>query len=503
MLFNFDWLKKGELFPPRPEIARMKGYRDNEALFKGDYSMVLEGYLKRLRELIFGVHDTGNPSDTFFDCPNYWQLSTIKTVDLTFGDNPNIMCEKEQEALDETILDSDLMSKLDEILIDYDSKGESIIVPYINAENERTFSVNNPGLWIPICNPENPKEIEYDCMCWTVCVKQDIKNPINSVFELHCKIQKRGDSYYTLKKYKISTHYFKEHIDMLTKENFGRVHFFQIGSLLSEEKRPAPYKQAIIQFPGITTSDTVHGISNYERITSIVGEIAIREALAGYILDQNSVPRMSAPESAFIKTNNNRWVLKSGGKSFVVKPGESPPVYVTWDGNLTSNEERIRELKRELYSLSELGSVLSVDDMNSSQGYEALEVKMTNPKLKARRICKKFDKPLKQLLCFLLGKDDIKPKDISIIYNYGLPATENQNLDMAMKKKSLGVSTQSVLTEYFGLTEEEAEAEVEKAREENADSFMGSFMKQNANYDNKNKPSDNKNDESDNEEDIE
>ena len=62
MLFNFDWLKKGELFPPRPEISRMKGYRDNEALFKGDYSMVLEGYLKRLRELIFGVHDTGRCS---------------------------------------------------------------------------------------------------------------------------------------------------------------------------------------------------------------------------------------------------------------------------------------------------------------------------------------------------------------------------------------------------------------------------------------------------------
>ena len=46
---------------------------------------------------------------------------------------------------------------------------------------------------------------------------------------------------------------------------------------------------------------------------------------------------------------------------------------------------------------------------------------------------------------------------------------------MAQKKKNLGFSSQSVFTEYFGLTEDQAKEEVEKARQESADAFAESF----------------------------
>jgi len=486
MLFNFDWLKTGELFPPRPEIPRMKSYRDNIALFEDNSQLVLGAYYKRLQQIIFGLKETDFTSPTFFDCPNYWQLISIKTADLVVGEKPNIMNDKMQDQIDKATTYADLFSKLPEMVIDNDSLGDCVVVPYIDEYGQRTFSVNNPGLWIPIVDAENTKHVIYDCMCWTPCVYQDTKVWQNNKYELHCKIQKRGESTYTLYKFKITRHYFKEYIDDNTTENCGEVHFFQIGSKISEEVIQAPYTQAVIHFPSVTTSRSVHGLSSYDRVTAIIGEIAIRQALANFILDQNSAPKMSAPEGAFTKNKDGRWVLKTSGRNFVVKPNEQPPIYITWDGNLTSNEARIADLKRELYAMSEMGTIISHDDINSSQGYEALEVKLTNPKLKARRIATKFDKPLKQLVSFLVGTDKLKEEDLSIIFNNGIPLTENQNLDMAIKKLQLGVSKQSVLVEFFGMSEEDAEKEVEKAREENADAFMGAFAGQNGLYENQN-----------------
>ena len=484
MLYNFNWLKQGELFPPRTEIPRMKSYRDNEALFFGDSHLVLDAYLKRLHEIIVGLKEKDNVSMTFFDIPNYWQLISLKTADLTVGESPVIKCKQNKDALNKAIEYSDLFNKLTEMVFDIDSLGDCVVVPYIDELGFRTFSVNNPALWLPIVNPENVKEVLYDCICWTVCVQQDVKYPLNSKYELHCKVQKRGEMTYTLKKFSITSHQIKEYIHAETDENCGNIHFFRIGKQISEEIKTAPYKQAVIQFPGITTSRNIYGISNYERVTSIVGEIAIREALASFILDENSAPRMASPEGSFVKNKDGRWVLKTGGKNFVVKPGESPPIYVTWDGNLTSNEARIVELKKELYAMSEMGTIISHDDLNSSQGFDALDVKMTNPKLKARRICTRLQKPLKELLRYLINSPDA---DIDIIFKYGLPPTKTQKLDMAIKERTIGKSKQTVFVEYCDMSEENAEQEVEKALEEEPNNpFMGGFTQQNGLHENNN-----------------
>ena len=113
--------------------------------------------------------------------------------------------------------------------------------------------------------------------------------------------------------------------------------------------------------------------------------------------------------------------------------------------------------------------------MNSSQGYEALNVKLTNAKLKVRRVCKSFKQPLKQLIAFLINSSNVKDKDINIIFNDGIPVSEYQNILTAQAKKNLGVSLRSILVEYFGLTDEQAQEEVDKANEESASAFIEAF----------------------------
>ena len=476
MLYNLDWLKENNYFPPMSELNRLKMYKDNANLFDDEPSLVLKPYADRFAEIINALKDDNKIHDSFFDMPNYWQLSTIKTVDLMIGEEPNIICEKAKDVLEEILQKSNFHNKLNELVIDNDALGECIVRPYINSKGERDFVSQSPTMWFPICNAENIKEITDDVLCWVVCVYHDANHPAKNKYELNCKIQKRGTDKIEIRRYSLPT--FKTYdnfIDKNTNENYGPQIIYTLGGLLESRVEDAPFSQLIINIPGITTSRSLHGISNYDRITAIVAEIAIRRCLASFILDQNSAPRMAAPDSAFTRNEEGVWVLKTGGRNFVVAPNERPPVYITWDGSLQANEARILDLKKELYSMCEVGPVINQEEMNSSQGYEALNVKLTNAKLKVRRMCKTFKQPLKQLIAFLINSSSVEDKDINIIFNEGIPVSEYQNILTAQAKKNLGVSLGSILVEFFGLTEEQAQKEVDKAHEESASAFIEAF----------------------------
>ena len=476
MLYNLDWLKENNYFPPMSELNRLKTYKDNANLFDDEPSLVLKPYADRFAEIINALKDDNKIHDSFFDMPNYWQLSTIKTVDLMIGEEPNIICEKAKDVLEEILQKSNFHNKLNELVIDNDALGECIVRPYINSKGERDFVSQSPTMWFPICNAENIKEITDDVLCWVVCVYHDANHPAKNKYELNCKIQKRGTDKIEIRRYSLPT--FKTYdnfIDKNTNENYGPQTIYTLGRLLESKVEDAPFSQLIINIPGITTSRSLHGISNYDRITAIVAEIAIRRCLASFILDQNSAPRMAAPDSAFTRNEEGIWVLKTGGRNFVVAPNEQPPVYITWDGSLQANEARILDLKKELYSMCEVGPVINQEEMNSSQGYEALNVKLTNAKLKVRRMCKTFKQPLKQLIAFLINSSSVEDKDINIIFNEGIPVSEYQNILTAQAKKNLGVSLGSILVEFFGLTEEQAQKEVDKAHEESASAFIEAF----------------------------
>lgn len=42
MLYNLDWLKENNYFPPMSEINRLKTYKDNANLFDDEPSLVLK-----------------------------------------------------------------------------------------------------------------------------------------------------------------------------------------------------------------------------------------------------------------------------------------------------------------------------------------------------------------------------------------------------------------------------------------------------------------------------
>ena len=79
------------------------------------------------------------------------------------------------------------------------------------------------------------------------------------------------------------------------------------------------------------------------------------------------------------------------------------------------------------------------------------------------------------MLKYLLNDDSIEETDITIIFNEGIPTSEEQNNNLAQQKRNLGFSFRSVVKEYYGLDDEQAEREWELFKEEQADSFMEQF----------------------------
>ena len=227
MLFDFEWLKQGQKFPPASELGRIKGYKDNASLFEDNTYLVLKPYQDRLMQIINGLKETDVLNTTFYETPAYWQLSTIKTVDLMVGDEPTIICEKAKDRLTEVLQDSDFISKLSELVIDNDSLGECLIRPYIDKKGKRNFVTQNPQMWFPIVNPENSKEVIADALVWPVCVFADANHPEKNKYELYAKIQYRGEYTCTFRRYKVTGFTrTSNYIDKATKENFGEQSFF-------------------------------------------------------------------------------------------------------------------------------------------------------------------------------------------------------------------------------------------------------------------------------------
>lgn len=105
---------------------------------------------------------------------------------------------------------------------------------------------------------------------------------------------------------------------------------------------------------------------------------------------------------------------------------------------------------------------------------------MTNARLKARRIGSLISEPLKDLISLLSQKgfEKIMPDDISVQFNDGLPLTENQEVNIAIKKAGGGAieDTSTILQEHLGKTKEEADAIAELLSSNVANPFSGNFL---------------------------
>lgn len=467
MLFDLNWLQTGKEFPPPSERERLKTYKDNRALFEGDMAEVLEPYRRRVMGISQRFCTELGTADNFELDLNYFQLLTLKTGDLIVGEPPTVTVDGGNK-LDEIIAHTDFNGKLLDAVYDMSRYGDAVLRLKIDPDSKKNFVVIAPDMWFPIVNQEDTTEVQCHVLAWITCINPDERIEGNKRYELNAQVHYPGK--YISYKWAIKD---AIHGAVVVDANGLNIKTdrFIIGQLISKsEPTLTGFKGfAVIPLHNARTSNRVYGINDYDRITPLVAELQVRYALESLILDKHSAPTMYAPDNAFKTDENGEYYLPTGG-AIPVGDGEPPPGYLTWDASLSANHDMINRLEKHLYSLSEMGAIVNDDAFGASQGFEALETRMTNARLKARRLSSRLTRPIQQLLSELSGFDADK---ISLYWNDGIPNNEYRETDIATKKHQAGLfDLKNILMDHFDKSEEDAEKIAEAVRAERSNAVV-------------------------------
>ena len=483
MLYDLDFLKPGAVFPPRSELLRLETYRQNKLLFEHRLQEVFTAYYERIRGIVnkFAEVDwTMFSADIYSLDFDYFELLSVKTSDLVAGEPPTVTVkpqvaeskeqdgEEQQEAssveenlksiLEGTALDE----KLVPLLIDISRYGDAVVRAYTEAKKGGgtvgNFTIISPEIWFPVVDREVKEHRLYDVLAWVVCENPEEERTERQKHTLHVQVHSAGE--YTAARYELKE---VNSVGLLEDGSNCKIRRFKILRQVGNEivKQTGFDGSAVLDFHNVTASDSIFGINDYDRICAIIAELGVRYTLEGLILDKHTAPTVAIDEENVYQTPDGSWTAQVGGVMKVGSDGKYPQ-YITWDASLQANHAMIEKLEKHLYSLSEMGAVLNDDSFGASQGFEALETRMTNARLKARRLGSLLVTPLKKLISTVsqVGYERVETDDLSVQFHDGLPLTESRRIDLAVREVGGGAikDVATVLQERFGKTKEEAEA---------------------------------------------
>ncbi len=471
MLYDINWLSTGKAFPPTSEIERLADYRDHKAMFKGDLDIVFASYKTRLRQIADKFTVLGYTlGDAEFGVDfNYFQLVSTKTMDLLAGDPPTI---SGTDAVNDIKSHCKFSQRLRSAICDASRYGDALIRIYKDKKGKGNCTVVSPELWFPIVDRETNDIIQH-CLCWVE--KQDTIWGKDKVF-LNVQIHEKGR--YSRRRFELKDGQ-PNNQARLQNSRVVKYDSYKIGSEIPVEGNPVEQTGlsdfAVIPFQNFVPSDSVFGISDYDIIVSIVAELQVRYAIEDFVLDKHSAPTPYGPSSSVKQNRDGSWSFAVG--SFVeVGNGEQPPGYMTWDASFQANHTQIEKLEKHLFSLSQMGAVLNDDAFGASQGFEALETRMTNAKLKARRMTDDLTDSVKKAISLMseIGYTRVSEDELSVQWNDGLPTNEYRETEIANRKSTLFTRSR-LLKDHFGFSDEDAKDEVEAKREEQSADLASGF----------------------------
>lgn len=483
MLYDMSWLKQGRSFPPTVEKPRIERYIQNAALFDGDHFSdshfrhrdgfiansinIYDDCARRIRRIV------GN-FDEVISFPvllNYQKLMSLKMADLVIGEHPTITCDNEtiNEKIKNLRITTDFDTKLYSGLIDISRYGDAIIRIYKDANTKQnTFTMWDPAEWFPIVSQDGTNTITQHCLCWTINLEPDPEKIPD--WRLHVQVhdtEKTGQ--YQEYEFKLDRY----------RSTIGP----QVGSV--KTVKTGLNSCAVIHLKSFTVTNTVYGYDDYMGIDSILAEIMVRIGQISRILDQHAQPNMTGPVSMLSTNTTTGEKYLKRGSFYAISPGETPPSYLTWEGNLEAAFKELDVLLNQLYILSETGASLlgnSASNNNVVSG-TAFRYSMSSPLSKARRIANSLTKPVKELFSILI--DGLEVNDISIKWADGLPDDPREIMELiklATGKTSM-IPLEDALVEYLNKSQKEAKAIVSTLEEEalkNRENFL--------NQDDPNKP---------------
>lgn len=474
MLYNLNWLKPGQSFPPMVERDRIKRYLENEVLFDGEHFgselrdrnkiYSTEGSVAVYRKCAERISQVvGNFEDiiSFPVLVNYQRLMSMKMADLVCGEHPTITGTDEQEndAIKTARDASDFDARLYSTVIDMSRYGDAIWREYLDEDTgNRTFTLWDPKEWFPIVRPDGTNRIIAHVLCWRVNLNEGVENSTPE-YELHVQIHgctKKDWGKYESQVYKMST----------TGDT--------ILQLVSSEMVNTGFDRcAVYHLKSFSTSSTVYGYDDYMTLDSILAEIMVRIGQISIILDKHADPNMTGPVTMLSQDPKTGELYLKRGKFFATSQGDNEPHYLTWDGQLTAAFKQLELLINQLYILSEMGAAIlgGQDGSSAAISGTAMRFKMVNPLAKARRISNALTNPVRRLLSDLA--ENVEFSGVSVFWSDGLPDDPRENIENA--KLATGetrmMPLKTAIREFFHRSDKEADEWI-KAIEDAAQKAM-------------------------------
>ncbi len=452
MLTNMDFLKTGEPWPPPTERERLERYNINRLLFEGDHEQVFSDWVRLLRD---------DQQATLEMVLNWYKRMTLLFADLLLGEPPQITAGEigspEQEALDRIIGNCGLNNVAHEVAIDISRYGTGIFK--VRFDGRAIIEGQQPAIWHPVVAPDNIRDIQAHVLAWS--------------FE-------EGEGEAATQYLQVETH----EKGKITTAKYELVEGGGIGKEIEREESTTGVDDfLVVPVHNILTTDRVTGLDDYKDLDSIIQELEVRVAQISRILDKHADPNMFGPDTALMQDpKTGEWGYKGGSKYFPVGPGDTPPGYVTWDGQLEASYKQIDLLIEQLYILSET-SAAAFGQLKSglAESGSALRRLMMAPLAKTNRIRMRFDPAIRQTLWLAAELEAaqgmagaIRLEDIHIDWQDGLPDDDMEVTQIEAARYSAGLtSLESALQRLDGLSGEALKAEIGRIKEEREQSRLG------------------------------
>ena len=265
-----------------------------------------------------------------------------------------------------------------------------------------------------------------------------------------------------------------------TTDKFGKPIDFRIEGTLGESSIVATGmpKPLVIHVPNFATGDSWEGVDDLSELIPLFDELNNRLTQIASILDKHSDPALVVPAGTMGEDEFGNPVFNIAHNKVFEIDGQDDayPKYITWNGQIYEAFQEMEKIIEMIFAISEIPSVvLGMGDAGTS-GSSGLAIKfMMNSLLaKVNRKRQYYDKAIKevlnlaQLLEVTLGDKKYKIGTPVLMFQDGLPQDymETANIMATRTNGSQTMSVKTALMTFEGLTEDQADAELKRIKEE-------------------------------------
>lgn len=474
------------MFPPKEHAERIERYRNNKNLFKGFHHEVFQRQRKHLSQ---------NHNNLLYISANLPALICKKSADFLFGE-PVIFDAGVQENSNEQKAMERFNAENNMNILNYES---SLGCAY---RGDSFFKIRWGQRWGGKVNTKldpfrvfiEPQNAEY---VFPESLPGDAKNVYAYHIVIPVKVSGTNGGEYILKS---ESHYPGKIVERQYRANptrndlHGKPIEFNVYSEIEPDKPKVTNTEVpfplVVHVANFALEDSWEGIDDLTEHHGLFDEINMRLSLIAEILDKHSDPAMAVPPGSLDEDEEGNPIFHAQrDKIFEYDGSEPKPEYITWNGHLEAAFKELDKLVDLLLITAEIPAVVLGKDNSGTSGSSGSGIKqrMNSLLLKIKRKRQYYEKGLKQVLLIAQMLEHSKAREVDyeivtqprVLFNERLADDEMEKATISQIRTGgkTTISRKTVLMEDYGLTEEQAEREIARIREEERqDGFVDSSI---------------------------